>query len=74
MKLLFTFFLINLSLMQELQVDGDLIVTGNINSAIIDSLQNEINNLQNQLNEYSEVVKLELLKSKYHWISMKIMM
>ena len=60
--------------MQELQVEGDLIVTGNISSAIIDSLQNEINNLQNQLNEYSEVVKLELLKSKYHWISMKIMM
>ena len=47
--------------MQELQVEGDLIVTGNISSAIIDSLQNEINNLQDQLNEYSGVVKTRII-------------
>mgnify|MGYP006421356135 CR=1 FL=1 len=61
MKIIFTILLINFALMQELQVDGNLTVTGNISSAIIDSLQSEINNLQNQLNEYSGGVKTRII-------------
>ena len=52
----------NIAVMQELQVEGDLTVSGEINSAVIDSLRNEIENLQNQLNEYSGAIKTRIIE------------
>ena len=42
----------------ELEVDGNLKVTGNIDSAIIDSLQQSINELQNEINFIKQFLEL----------------
>ncbi len=68
MKKLSFIILISLIWSQELQVDGDLTVSGEIHSAIIDSLQNEISLLNsmidsiliNQSNVVSEFVELDI--------------
>jgi hypothetical protein len=42
MKYILVLIIMNIAVMQELQVEGDLTVSGEINSSIIESLQNEI--------------------------------
>ena len=61
MKYIFLILLLTIPFAQELQVEGDLTVSGDINSAVIDSLQAEIENLQNILSEYSGVVKTRII-------------
>ncbi len=56
MKKLSILLFISLIWAQELQVDGDLTVTGNIQSATIASLQNEINNLYGIIDSLFSVV------------------
>jgi len=62
MKYIIVILFINLAVFQELQVEGDLTVSGDINSAVIDSLQAEIENLQNLLSEYSGVIKTRVIE------------
>ena len=62
MKYILVLIIMNIAVMQELQVEGDLTVSGEINSAVIDSLRNEIENLQNQLNEYSGAIKTRIIE------------
>jgi hypothetical protein len=61
MKYIILILFINLAIFQELQVEGDLTVSGNINSAVIDSLQAEIENLQNLLSESSGAIKTRII-------------
>ncbi len=49
MKYLLILFFIGILFAQELQVDGNLTVTGNIQSVTIDSLQNEVNILNGKV-------------------------
>ena len=49
-KLLSILLISSICLTQEMEVDGDLKVTGNIQSQTIDSLLQVIQNLQSQLN------------------------
>jgi hypothetical protein len=67
MKYILVFIIMNIAVMQELQVEGDLTVSGEINSAVIDSLQNQISDLNtiiesliNQLNVDSEIIELDI--------------
>ena len=62
MKYIFLILLLTIPFAQELQVEGDLTVSGDINSAVIDSLQAEIENLQNLLSEYSGVIKTRVIE------------
>ena len=62
MRYILVLIIMNIAVMQELQVEGDLTVSGEINSAVIDSLRNEIENLQNQLNEYSGAIKTRIIE------------
>ena len=50
MKYIYLILFCGLMNAQELQVEGDLTVSGDIHSAVIDSLQAEIENLQNLVN------------------------
>jgi hypothetical protein len=63
MKLILTILLLNISIMQELQVEGDLTVTGDIHSAVIDSLQNEISILNGLVD--SLLVNQTVVESKF---------
>jgi hypothetical protein len=58
MRYIILILFINLAIFQELQVEGDLTVSGNINSAVIDSLQAEIESLQNIVNGFSGTPKI----------------
>ena len=54
MKYIILILFINLAVSQELQVDGNLTVTGDINSMVIDSLQNQLTDLNLMLIELLE--------------------
>jgi hypothetical protein len=69
--------LLTISFTQELQIEGDLTVSGDINSAIIDSLQNEISSLNGLVDSLLNVqsvtetvfleVEIDLLTSGGNW-------
>ena len=42
MKFILALIIMNIAVLQELQIEGDLTVSGDINSAVIDSLQDQI--------------------------------
>jgi hypothetical protein len=58
MRYILVLIIMNIAVMQELQIEGDLTVSGDINSAVIDSLQAEIENLQNLVNGFSGSPKI----------------
>jgi hypothetical protein len=58
MKYIYVILFCSLMIAQEFQVEGDLTVSGDINSAVIDSLQAEIESLQNIVNGFSGAPKI----------------
>jgi hypothetical protein len=62
MKYIYLILFCGLMNAQELQVEGDLTVSGDIHSAVIDSLQAEIENLQNLLSDYSGAIRTRIIE------------
>ena len=60
MKKIFTILIISTLFAGELEVDGDLIVTGNIQVGIIDSLEQRIIVLENQILRFWLLYKTSL--------------
>ena len=62
MKLILALIIMNIAVMQELQIEGDLTVSGDINSAVIDSLQDQITILNSVIDSLLAIQSVSVLE------------
>ena len=62
MKFILALIIMNIAVLQELQIEGDLTVSGDINSAVIDSLQDQITILNSVIDSLLAVQSVSVLE------------